>query len=413
MVAEITEDPGRRPRTYFDVTHGGRPIGRIVFSLYHDQVPKTAENFRALCTGEKGESSVSKKKLWYQGSGFHRIIKNFMIQGGDFTAGNGTGGESIYGEKFEDEAFIDKHTRPMLLSMANAGPHTNGSQFFITVTATPHLDGKHVIFGEVLKGKSVVRYLERVETSSGDVPVEPVLIAKSGELADGEDDGIAASAPATDGTADKYEDYPEDESSCDVMSDVEATMRLAKDIKEAGSQLFKAGKVASALEKFESMERKRTLFVKRRKLTEWFLESMRYLDLHPVQPEGTPADFWTTYQSLLLADLLNAALCANRLPTTAAPSTSQARLVVKFTTRALALKGLEISDTDKGKALFRRAVARILLKEEDEAYVDLTEANKVVPGDENVKKEMTKLKAKQKEKRDKEKKAFKNLFSSD
>lgn len=125
-------------------------------------------------------------------------------------------------------------------------------QFFITVTATPHLDGKHVIFGEVLKGKSVVRYLERVETSSGDVPVEPVLIAKSGELAEGEDDGVEASAPATDGTADKYEDYPEDESSCDVMSDVEATMRLAKDIKEAGSQLFKAGKTASALEKFES-----------------------------------------------------------------------------------------------------------------------------------------------------------------
>lgn len=140
---------------------------------------------------------------------------------------------------------------------------------------------------------------------------------------------------------------------------------------------------------------------------------MRYLDLHPVQPEGTPADFWTTYQSLHLADLLNAALCANRLPTPAAPGASQARLAVKLTSRALALKGLEISDTDKGKALFRRAVARIVLKEEDEAYEDLTEANKLVPGDESLKKEMTKLKAKQKGKRDKEKKAFKNLFSSD
>ncbi|KAG9010307.1 peptidyl-prolyl cis-trans isomerase cpr6 [Tulasnella sp. JGI-2019a] len=393
MEAKITADPSKRPRTYFDLTHGGRDIGRVVFSLYHDQVPKTVENFRALCTGEKGESSVSKKKLWYQGSGFHRIIKNFMIQGGDFTAGNGTGGESIYGEKFEDEAFIGKHSRPMLLSMANAGAHTNGSQFFITVTATPHLDGKHVIFGEVLKGKSVVRYLERVETSSGDVPVEPVTIVKSGELAEGEDDGIVATVPSSDGTTDKYEDYPEDESSCDVMSDLDATMRVAKEVKEIGTTLFKAGKVASALEKYE--------------------KSIRYLDLHPVQPDGISADFWTTYQALLLSCLLNGALCANKLPSPSAPSPSHSRLSVKLTSRALGLSGLTISDTDKGKALFRRGVAKIALKDEDEAYADLVEANKLVPGDESLKKEMMKLKAKQKEKRDKEKKAFKNLFSSE
>jgi peptidyl-prolyl isomerase D len=143
-----------RPLTYFDIIIAGKPAGRIIFSLYNDLVPKTAENFRALCTGEKGEGK-SGKKLSYQGSGFHRVIKQFMCQGGDFTAGNGTGGESIYGEKFEDEAFPVKHTKPFLLSMANAGPNTNGSQFFITTQPTAHLDGKHVVFGEVIRGKSV------------------------------------------------------------------------------------------------------------------------------------------------------------------------------------------------------------------------------------------------------------------
>jgi len=400
MDTSISNEPApKRPRTYFDMTHGGRPVGRIVFSLYSDQVPRTAENFRALCTGEKGEIGTTGKKLWYQGSGFHRIIKNFMIQGGDFTAGNGTGGESIYGEKFEDEAFIAKHTRPMLLSMANAGPHTNGSQFFITVTATPHLDGKHVVFGEVLKGKSVVRYLERVETLSGDKPVEDVTVVKSGELAEGEDDGVSAGAENEGGVGgaseglDKYEDYPEDETSFDVNGSVEVTMNVAKDIKEIGAKMFKEGKVASALEKFE--------------------KAIRYLDLHPVRPEETSAESWEGYQSLLLNCLLNTALCANRLPTPANPGTHQAQLAVKCATRALALRGLAISDTDRGKALYRRALARITLKDEDEAYEELTEASKVVPGDEAIQKELARLKAKQKEKRDKEKKAYKNLFSTD
>jgi len=356
-------------------------------------VPRTAENFRALCTGEKGDSQKSGKKLSYEGSGFHRIIKNFMIQGGDFTMGNGTGGESIYGEKFEDEAFIGKHSRPMLLSMANAGPHTNGSQFFITVTATPHLDGKHVIFGEVLKGKSVVRYLERVETSSGDVPVEPVVIIKSGELAEGEDDGVSASEKEGGTSTDKYEDYPEDETSCDVMGDIEVTAQVAKDIKEAGSKFYKDGKIASALEKFE--------------------KAIRYLDLHPVKPHDAPTDSWSSFQAILLSCLLNASLCANRFPSPTAPSSVQAQLSIKYTTRALALNGLTISDTDKGKALFRRAVARITLKDDGEAYADLVEANKVVPNDENIKKEIAKLKEKQKDKREKEKKAYKNLFSSE
>ena len=168
------------PRVYFDINIDGRSAGRIVFELFADVVPKTAENFRALCTGEKG-TGTSGKPLHYKNSGFHRIITQFMCQGGDFTRGNGTGGESIYGEKFKDENFTLKHTEPGLLSMANAGPHTNGSQFFITTVATPWLDGKHVVFGKVVEGLDVVKKMEAVGSRSGSTS-QPVVISDSGEL---------------------------------------------------------------------------------------------------------------------------------------------------------------------------------------------------------------------------------------
>merc|ERR1712070_681503 len=139
------------PRVYFDMTIGGAAAGRIVMELYADKVPGTAENFRCLCTGEKGMGK-SGKPLHFKGSGFHRVISDFMAQGGDFTAGNGTGGESIYGMKFKDENFTIKHTKRGDLSMANAGPNTNGSQFFMTFIPCTWLDGKHTVFGHVVDG---------------------------------------------------------------------------------------------------------------------------------------------------------------------------------------------------------------------------------------------------------------------
>lgn len=168
------------PQVFFDITIGGQPAGRIVMELRADIVPKTAENFRALCTGENGTGAAG-KPLHYKGSSFHRVIPSFMCQGGDFTAGNGTGGESIYGRTFADENFQLKHTSPGLLSMANAGPGTNGSQFFLTTVETPWLDGKHVVFGSVVEGMEVVKAIEQVGTPNGK-PRQPVIIADCGQL---------------------------------------------------------------------------------------------------------------------------------------------------------------------------------------------------------------------------------------
>lgn len=180
-----------RSRTFFDITADGMSMGRIEFELYDDIVPRTAENFRALCTGEKG--------FGFQGHTFHRIIPNFMIQGGDFTRGNGTGGKSIYGRKFNDENFREKHTCEGLLSMANSGPNTNGSQFFITTVPTPWLDGKHVVFGRVTSGMDVVKKMEALGSRSGKTK-KTVVCKNCGEMK------ASAKTPSSSDKSDCYFD---------------------------------------------------------------------------------------------------------------------------------------------------------------------------------------------------------------
>lgn len=351
--------------------------------MYNDIVPKTAENFRALCTGEKGVGN-SGKKLSFEGSSFHRVIKGFMIQGGDFTAGNGTGGESIYGEKFEDEAFDVKHTKPFLLSMANAGPGTNGSQFFVTAAPTPHLDGKHVVFGEVIRGKSIVRAVENTPTSSGDVPTEPCTIVASGEL-DPSDPYLTVSATSAEG--DVYEDYPDDQDPIaegDPRERPEVALKVARDVREVGNKLFKEAKAEEALGKYQ--------------------KSIRYLDLHPVLPDDAPPELRDSYDALLAPLLLNSALAALR-----AGGSANAHIAIKSTTRAL--ERLELNAADKAKAHYRRALAHEVLKEDETAEAELIKASELVSGDAAILGELEKVRQRKKEKRDKEKKAFKKLFA--
>ncbi|KAI1439097.1 cyclophilin-like domain-containing protein [Xylaria sp. CBS 124048] len=361
----------KRSHVYFDITIGKKAAGRVTFELYDDIVPKTAENFRCLCTGEKGVGKNG-KPLSYKGSIFHRVIKQFMIQGGDFTEGNGTGGESIYGAKFEDENFELKHEKPFLLSMANAGPGTNGSQFFITTVPTPHLDGKHVVFGEVKSGKSIVRQIENLKTQGSDKPVHDATITACGELSG----PVTEEVKLADPLGDKYEDFPEDESE---SLDASKILQIASDCKEFGNKAFKGGDILTGLEKYQ--------------------KGLRYLNEEP-DLSGATED--TKKQLSALRFTLN---CNSALLNLKLESWEDAE---RSATLALAVGG--ISDAEKGKALYRRGLAFVKLRDEDEALKALQEARQLVPGDAAITKELDALKKQVAARLAKEKAAYKKFF---
>jgi len=371
----------KRSRVFFDISIGDVKAGRVAFELYNEIVPKTTENFRALCTGEKGVGGAG-KPLHYKGSIFHRVIKGFMIQGGDFTQGNGTGGESIYGEKFEDENFEKLHTKPFLLSMANAGPGTNGSQFFVTTVPTPHLDKKHVVFGEVINGKSIIRQIENLKTQSGDKPWHDATIIDCGELTGDAYD--KAAEKVSDATGDPYEDYPEDQkASADDEWAGADILKIATELKNMGNDAFKKSDNALGLKKYQ--------------------KGIRYLQEYPVPLDSDPADLWSALCALKVQLYSNSALLQNKL--------GQWSEAAESATKALEMEG--ISEKDKAKALFRRGIARVGKKNEEDALSDLNAAAKYAPGDAAIAKELASVKQRVQARREKEKKVYANAFNFD
>lgn len=367
----------KRSRVFFDIQIGSLEVGRVAFELYNDVVPKTADNFRALCTGEKGVGK-SGKPLHYKGSGFHRVIKSFMIQGGDFTAGNGTGGESIYGEKFEDENFALKHDRPFLLSMANAGPGTNGSQFFVTTVPTAHLDNKHVVFGEVINGKNIIRQIENLKTNSGDKPQQDAVIINCGEL---EGDAYTkATEKAPDATGDPYEDFPDDQKTGEEEFKGEEIVKIATDLKELGTKGFKSGDLKIGLAKYQ--------------------KGLRYLHEYPEPQESDPAELGKQLATLKISLSLNSALLQLKLKDNDGALTSASTV----------LETKEASDAEKGKAYYRRALAKIAKKNDEDAVNDLEAALKLVPGDAAITNELTSAKKKIVERKKKEKAIYSKAF---
>ncbi|CAH9124329.1 unnamed protein product [Cuscuta epithymum] len=358
-----------RPRCFLDISIGGELEGRIVVELYNDVVPKTAENFRALCTGEKGIGPNTGVPLHYKGVCFHRVIKSFMVQGGDISAGDGTGGESIYGLKFEDENFELKHERKGMLSMANAGPNTNGSQFFITTTCTPHLDGKHVVFGKVIKGTGVLRSMEHVQTGENDCPVDDVIISDCGEIPEGEDDGIANFFK--DG--DMYADWPVDlDNQPDELSWWESAV---ESIKAFGNDHFKKQDYNMALKKYR--------------------KALRYLDVC-WEKEGIDEDQSSYMRKMKSQIFANSSACKLKLG-----DIRGALLDADFAMR---------EGENNAKALFRQGQAHLALNDIDSAVESFKKALELEPNDAGIKKELAVAKKKIADRREQEKRAYSKLF---
>ncbi|KAK7200907.1 cyclophilin 40 [Novymonas esmeraldas] len=316
---------------YFDITIGGRPQReRVVLELFSDVTPKTCENFRQLCLGNDGKTvPETGVPMTYQGCSFHRVIPGFMIQGGDFTNHNGTGGVSIYGEKFEDENFTVPCDKSGLLAMANAGANTNGSQFFITTAPAPHLTGRHVVFGRVVQGMNTVRAVEQTTTGANDKPVADCVISGCGVLS-----ALPEVQPAEDGDA--YPDYPEDAA---AVADDAARIAAGEAIRQIGNTHFKSAAYDSAMDKYSKAVR--------------YLVQVEDKESHP------------EVNDKLIACYNNNAMCAIRLQ-----QWSEARHAA---TLALGI------DAQNAKALFRRGTAALSAGDADGAVEDLTQAHQLEP----------------------------------
>ncbi|KAL7591981.1 hypothetical protein Lser_V15G34511 [Lactuca serriola] len=361
----------RRGRCYLDISINGELEGRIVVELFTDIVPKTSENFRALCTGEKGVSPITGVPLHYKGVRFHKLIKSCMIEGGDISSGHDTnGGESIYGSNFEDENFEMKHERKGMLSMANSGPNTNGSQFLITTTRTPHLDGKHVVFGRIVKGMGVLKSIEHVPTSDNDSPTLDVVIADCGEIKEGEDDGIGNFFK--DG--DVYPDWPADIDNGSV--ELSWWLDAVDSIRACGNEAFKKQDHKMALRKYK--------------------KAVRYLDLC-WEKEGIDDDRSISLGKKKAQIFTNSAACKLKIG-----DAKGALLDTEFALR---------DGGNNAKAWFRQGQAHMALNEIDAAINSFKKAKDLEPNDGGIRRELNAALRKEADRVEREKKAYSKIFS--
>ena len=366
--------PEKKPYCFLDITIGGVSCTeKIYLELFHDKVPLTAGNFQALCDGHEGATvpGDDETKMSYKGSCFHRIINGFMIQGGDYTNHNGTGGYSIHGAEFPDESFDTVPlNKPGLLCMANRGPNTNGSQFFITCAPCSHLDGKHVVFGKVKAGMNTVRRMEHTATGAADVPLAPVKIADCGSLETLPD----CLASGTDEFGDAYSDWPEDTEP--GMSDSEK-FNAGEAVRVFGNTAFGQRKFTEAIAKYE--------------------KALRYLDA--VIPTSAISSDLTNKRFLCFSNLAQANLMMEKF----SPAFDAANEAVKLDQTATGGKNT--------KALFRRATASIGMKDYESAKKDLTACLSLEPANEDIKNRHEFVLLQIKAEKDKEKKQYSKMFS--